>query len=390
MSSSKSSSMPIEHQLVQSLVKPAMMDIPPPFLIIDGGYEGVPITITRASTKLLMGPAGIFYTVPINAQPHEWELGGAYIGRRYEEARTWRLLHNRDWTDAVFDTVTNITAAKDATGLLGVANSASTLTATAANGVIRQSITLASAERTSSFYVKRVTGTGDIDITDDGGTNYTTLTGLSSSVWTRHEITRTQANPDVGFRIVTSGDEIEVDFGGVEEGDVATSVVEVGATAVVRAADVPTTTDLRWFNASEGAWSTQFHFLSASGMTQFLWHLDDGTNNNPHHRTIANDSAGDLLYETNDDGAGADLSLAHGASLANTNYSLASSYRVNDGASSLNGATIVTDLTGVMPTGLAMFRFGHRPGGLYLNGNITSLPYWPDYRPGIELQAIAA
>lgn len=384
--------MPIEHQLVQSLVKPAMMDIPPPFLIMDGGYEGVPITITRASTKILMGPAGVHYIVPVNAQPHEWELGGAYIGRRYEEERTWRLLHNRDWTDAVYDTATNITAVKDATGLLGVANSASTLTATAANGVIRQSITLASAERTFSVNVKRKTGTGDIDITDNGGTNYTTLTGLSSSIWTRHQITRTQTNPDAGFRIVTSGDEIEVDFGGVEEGDEATSEVEVGATAVVRAADVPTITDLNWFNPNEGTFLNVAMVSAINvGSVRQIFHFDDGGQTDRIQLSVPA-STDDVAFNTVNSGGDNGFKQLSGI-VAGTSFKVMGAYAQENVNMSLNGNVQAPDTSADFPLAdaLTTFRIAHNNAGAnYFNDTIASIPYWPDRRPDIELKAISA
>jgi hypothetical protein len=78
-----------------------------------------------------------------------------------EEARTNLLLWSSDLTQAAW-TPTNLTAAKTATGPDGVANSASTLTATAANAFARQPITSASAARITSMFVKRRTGTGAV------------------------------------------------------------------------------------------------------------------------------------------------------------------------------------------------------------------------------------
>jgi hypothetical protein len=80
-----------------------------------------------------------------------------------EEARTNLCLYSDDFTNAAW-VKSNLTAAKTATGPDGVANSASTLTATAANATARQNITSASAARITSMFVKRRTGTGAVTL----------------------------------------------------------------------------------------------------------------------------------------------------------------------------------------------------------------------------------
>ncbi len=123
---------------------------------------------------------------------------------------------------------TTVTAVQDAVGIDGTTN-ASTLTATAGNGTCFHTFTVLSAEFTTSFYVRRKTGTGTIEITDNGGANYTDITSLiNSSTYTLVSVTRTQANPQVGFRIVTDTDAIEVDAAQIEEGAVPTSPILTG------------------------------------------------------------------------------------------------------------------------------------------------------------------
>jgi len=158
-------------------------------------------------------------------------------GRLIEGLIINRALYNRDFTNAAW-TKTNVTAAKDATGLDGVANSASTLTATAGNGTCFQTVTLTSLQRTSSIYVKRKTGTGTIEFTDDGGTSYTDITLLiGTGFFYRTDPTTTQANPSIGFRIVTSGDEIEVDGAQIEDDSSRTSVIFTTTVGVQRNRD---------------------------------------------------------------------------------------------------------------------------------------------------------
>jgi hypothetical protein len=143
--------------------------------------------------------------------------------------------------NAAWSTKTNITAAKTATGLDGIANTATTLTATAADATILQPITLASAARCASAYVKRRTGTGTISFTQDGGGSWTDITSqINGSTWSRVQITSTLANPSVGFKIGTSGDAIDVDCVQNEAGAVATSPIVTTTTTVTRDADSDT------------------------------------------------------------------------------------------------------------------------------------------------------
>lgn len=160
------------------------------------------------------------------------------LGFRREAAATNNLLHSRDLSNAAWSTKTNITAAKTATGLDGIANTATTLTATAADATILQPITLASAARCASAYIKRRTGTGTVSFTQDGGSTWTDITAqINGSTWSRVQITSTMANPSVGFKISTSGDAIGVDCVQNEAGTVATSPIVTTTAAVTRNAD---------------------------------------------------------------------------------------------------------------------------------------------------------
>jgi len=139
-------------------------------------------------------------------------------GLTLEPAGTNILLWCRDFTDVAWDK-TNITAAKTQTGIDGVITSASSLTASANDGTCLQTLVSLIDDHDFAVYVKRLTGTGDVFITDDNGGNYTDITAsLSTTAWYRADITRSQANPIVGFKIATDTDAIAVDFAQVEKG----------------------------------------------------------------------------------------------------------------------------------------------------------------------------
>lgn len=141
----------------------------------------------------------------------------------------------RDLTNAAW-VKTNCTPLKDQVGEDGITSSASKLTATAGNATCLLTLTLASAERSYAPSIKRITGTGNIEITIDNGATWSTVPGLEAGGWVRQKVTQTLANPIVGIRIVTNGDAIAVDWNQCEDGSIVTSrIADSGST---RAADV--------------------------------------------------------------------------------------------------------------------------------------------------------
>lgn len=186
-------------------------------------------TFTRASTGYAETVAGTLTSFASGA-PRITDKG-----LLVEEARTNVVLWNRDLTNAAWAHV-NMTAAKDQTGPDGIANSASSLTAGAANSTSLQTIVLASSARFDTAYVKRITGSGVVEMTMDAGATWTPIT--IPATWGRVSIpTQTLANPVVGFRIVTSGDAIAVDFVQNENGAFATSPIATTTASATRAAD---------------------------------------------------------------------------------------------------------------------------------------------------------
>lgn len=134
-----------------------------------------------------------------------------------EQDRINRCLYNRDLTNAAW-VKSNVTASKNQTGVDGSSNAASSITATAGNGTVLQSITAASAARISSAFVKRISGSGTLEMTQNNGGTWTPVTVTAS--WTRVEIPyATLTNPVVGFRIGTSGDSFAIDFVQLEGGN---------------------------------------------------------------------------------------------------------------------------------------------------------------------------
>lgn len=134
------------------------------------------------------------------------------------------VLWNRDLTNSVW-IKTNITTSKNQTGILGVNNSASGITATADNATIMQPITLAATNLFCSAFVKRLSGTGTLELTMDGGATWANVTTTSS--WGRVNIpTANLANPTIGFRIGKNNDSFAIDFAQIENGNVIGAPLE--------------------------------------------------------------------------------------------------------------------------------------------------------------------
>lgn len=162
--------------------------------------------------------------------------GGSIAGLLIEEPRTNIALWASDLTNAAW-VKTNITPTLNQTGIDGLANSATSITATVANGTVLQSVTLASSTRFQSAWVKRLVGAGTINMTTDGGATWTAITVTAG--WTKVSIpAQTVTNPSFGFQIVTLNDSIAVDYVQNESGSFATSPIFTTTAAVTRPADI--------------------------------------------------------------------------------------------------------------------------------------------------------
>ena len=307
------------------------------------------------------------------------------LGLLVEEARTNVVLWNRDLTNVAWVPV-NVTAALDQVGADGTANSASSLTATVANGTILQTIVLASSARFQSAFVRRLVGTGVINMTMDGGLTWTPITVTSS--YTQLSIpTQTLANPIVGFQIVTSGDSIAIDFIQNENGISATSPMSVTTGAITRAAEVIVLTSPA-FGTSYSIYSQGIPNSPTNyGASQFAISLDSGSATNRLFlgRAVTTGVAfaqnTSASVTTNLVGAGWSQNTSGKSAVATATGSQAFAF---DGGSPVTGA-------GNLPIGVANVRVGSNGGTAQWNGYLARLAIWPSIRlPNVELQVITS
>lgn len=341
------------------------------------GNPNSKLSYTSPPTKLVMGVNGLLASGSTLRTEYS---GTTPMGLLVEEARTNLALYSSDFTNAAW-TKSNMTTAKTATGADGAANSASTLTATAGNATALQAITSASNARITSCYIKRRTGSGVINLTQDNGTTWTTVTVTSS--WTKVSIASvTSTNPTVGIRIVTSGDAVDVQYFQHEVGAFVTSPIETSGTTVARLKDggIKIATSLFPSMNTAGTMFIEFNPIDSSG-NQRLLQLNKLDADDIVDLYLA---SGSLIGMIDNDNsitsiAGVTNGVTHKAAQGYTN-----------GAQSryLNGGNLKT---GTLATALALtvFNIGNSTGGaLVFNGYIRRILLLPRKMTNTELATL--
>lgn len=210
-------------------------------------YIGVePMAFSRNGVASVRWRDTYYRTAPINSPRFEYGLDGEPYGLLLEPAKTNYALRSEDFGNAGAWAKSGITVTSDDTeawGPTGVSSS-ERLTATTSDATILQSHTISSAVKTFSIFLRRRTGSGDVQITLDGGSTWTTVDfALASSVngWTRAVKSQLATNPVIGVRIRVSGDEVWIWGAQLEDNtaDVSSYTPTVDV-SVTRAIDVIT------------------------------------------------------------------------------------------------------------------------------------------------------
>lgn len=253
------------------------------------------------------------------------------------------------------------------------------LTASAGNGTLLQSITDASADRSYAVYLKRITGTGNIDITMDGGSTWTTQSTTAS--WVRFEIQQTSVtNPQIGVRIVTSGDAIDFWGSDIEEGPNSTTYKPTVASSFARAADDTSITDLSYMDQTKGTYYIKY--TSNHGAASFrAMDITDGTNSERYafYGVLAGSLVDPAILIS--DGGATQVSLT--ATAANVPLGTATAqvvaYEANDFAHAVDGGTVATDGAGTLPTVDRIF-IGRLSSAStnYINGGVAEIRYYDE------------
>jgi hypothetical protein len=328
---------------------------------------------------------------------------GESLGLLIEESRTNLILYssqfdNASWTKSQSSITADTIVAPDGT-LTGdklVENTA----ATAQHYTYQLGKTITATSNTASVYLKAGERTSVYFVIYDGsnvgayfnltsGTITSNDSGVTSSItsvgngWYRCIITRTtsaSANGGMSILPVVAGSTSYTGDGysglfmwgaQLEAGAFATSYIPTVASQVTRAADAASMTGTNfssWYNQGEGTFYTDSQTYSASGTASVYYAFLDG--NNYIAEKIHSDQHIRVVY-----GGTTVANISGGTEVSNTFYKVAGAYKTNDFALSLNGATVVTDTAGNVPTGLTTFNIGSST--TYLNGTIKKIAYYP-------------
>jgi hypothetical protein len=354
-------------------------------LISNGAFNK--FTYTRASTALYLDFNGLIRTAASGAPRIEYDpVTLAVKGYLAEGARTNLCLWSNDQSNAAY-TKTNMTAVQNQVGPDGLPNSASLLTATAANGTCLQAITAASQATAQSAYIKQITGSGVINMTMDNGVTWTVVT--ATSLWTKVRIpSQTLANPTVGFRIVTSGDAIAVAYCQTEPAAWDSSPIPTTTVAVTRAADFCSLAGTA-FNLTQTV-GTMYVKNTWQGGTSVSAGLrgpitaGDGTANEYHSIYNPTSIAGAITVD-----GGVAQTTPSGSSVANDIFSkTAYAYALNDFSFVQNAGAPVVSSVGTLPTTTSLAIGVFIAASLELNGTIQETAFTGRRVPNVAMQSV--
>lgn len=345
-----------------------------------------------SSTKWTRQSSGLWAASGTNTPAYEWDASGNIMGLRLEGARTNSCLWSDDLTNAAW-VATNVTTAKTATGADGAANSATTLTATAGNGTVLQTFTSASATRQYGAFVKRRTGSGNIQMTVDNGTTWTTVTVTSD--WTMVSINQTAVtNPVIGWRIVTSGDAIDTMWNQLENAATFTSSPIPTTTATVtRNADNVYTTTLSWANLTAFSWVTEMSVIAVPASILFAGQSFSSNASFVTPSGSFNGPSTPTLYRNG--GASAIPTRAMTAITANEAFKgggtidVASTRAICAARGNIGTANTSLDYTSI---GTQRYTIGSLGGSVAqsLFGHIRRVEYWPELFTDAQIAALTA
>ena len=355
-----------------------------------GAYLDSRFAFTRSTIGTYVNAVGLVATAAINAARFEYDITThACRGLLIEPAATNLCLRSNDLTNATW-TKTSCTTAKTSTGPDGVTNSATNLYATA-NLVsnAKQTITTASAAYYVSFWARRVSGTGAVNASMDNFSTSTDITSTLTTSWKRFKLaTQTLVNPTVGFFIVTIGDSI--DIWGVQCETVGhTSSIETTTATVTRAGDLCQATSTNfssWYSQTEGTFAAAFTLLGNPPASSAALYSAASDASNFIAVTVTTARSTSFYVKNTTDQA----NIGGTVVAADTLSYIASAYKANDFATSLNAAAASTDTSGTLPTPTKLV-LGEQNGTVANNTAmiLAKLKYWPTRMSDARLAAIS-
>lgn len=287
--------------------------------------------------------------------------------------RTNLAAHNRNFSDEDW-VKSNLTVSEDTEVAPDGEADAELLTADADNATIIQDLgVIGSTPTYGTYYLKRKTGTGDIDITLDGDNTWTTVT-INSSTWTRVGKAQTLANPDIGIRIKEEDDAIWAWGAQPEEGTFPSTLIFTEGSQVTRDQDTLTYDETDNAPGEEG--TVFFEFTPTGIPTGFsrLWaSWDSGTRNG---FVVIMDKSNNRWWAQGYDAAGFELSLSKPDTLTvGQTYKIAAAWKVDSGFMYADGSPGPEDTSGTV-TGPSSLHIGAQSSFAASSGYIRNVQHY--------------
>ncbi|MER8540235.1 SGNH/GDSL hydrolase family protein [Mesorhizobium sp. M1334] len=346
------------------------------------------LTTTRTTAGWYFDKLGLLKQAGVNVPRFTYDYKSlAARGLLCEPARVNRVLWNRDLTNAAW-VKSNITAALDQIGLDGNAASASSITATAANGTALQTITIASAAYFQTAYIKRLVGTGPISMTMDGGTTWTDVTP-TDGYWNRMSIpSQTLPNPNVGFKIGTSGDSFAIDLVQNENGNYRTSPMVTTTAVFSRGVDTNSIAlSALPFNTALGSIYIEGRTQAPDNVQRTMARIDDGGATNLMICNMSSLGGGQFSITT---ASAVVANVLAGLTTVDKTSRLAASWGPNYAQAAFDGTIGAQDSSLTVPSGLTQLRIGVSLSGSFpFGGTIARLNLRLRTQDASELTALS-
>jgi hypothetical protein len=308
-----------------------------------------PSTLTVDGDGTLIDNGGLIKQATANVGRMSYSQKGILV----EPTRANVGIQCHDYTNAawvVSNTTDLVVTNTSVTCPDGTARTTNAIRCDVADGSIMQTVTSASAAHSCGFWIKRITGSGAINITINGGSTWTAVT--VTSAWTRVKRENiTVTNPQFGIQIHVAGDVVALDFGQLEVGAALSSDIPTTTAAVTRTEEsllYPTTGNL-----SATAGSILVVYTPNAATTATNQTLLDSRSGAPLNLVgIARTTTGVPSFVAYSGGAEVASLQATSAVSAGTTYAQSASWALNDFRLYVNGGDEKSDTSGAVPASL--------------------------------------
>jgi hypothetical protein len=227
----------------------------------------------------------------------------------------------------------------------------------------------------------------------NNGTTWTAIT-LTSAYQAIRIPSVTNSNPVIGFRILTSGDAIAVDFTQLEAGAVRTSPIPTTTAAVTRNADLISKTGVSGFiGQTEGTMYLDFIFRRPTNTT--AGHCGIASSNNQNRVLFWNSNSTNTMAVNIATSTANIFNTFVGTLTEGTRYKLAIGYKSGDSAIFLNGVQVGTTNTSAFTFATSLVnvflgRYALDTGGTVTDTGINAFTLYTTRLSNTELAALTS